>query len=87
MELGTANNTAALIAQTTGTAIDANEVWQNATPTLEVGAVLSTAKPIANGADIVLTIATDTITAGVISFYVLWRPLSRDGNLTATTPA
>lgn len=86
-EVGTANNTAALIAQTTGTAIDANEVWQNATPTAEVGAVVSTSKPIANGADIVLTIATNTFTAGVVTFYCIFRPLSNTSDITVTTPA
>ena len=86
-EVGTANNTTALIAQTTGTAIDANEVWQNATPTLEVGAALGNAKPIVGGADIVLTIATDTLTAGVITFYCQWRPCNNTSNVTVTTPA
>lgn len=86
-EVGTANNTTSFIAQTTGTAIDANEAWQNATPTLEVGAALGNAKPIVNGADIILTIATDTFTAGVVTFYCLFRPLSDTGNVTATTPA
>lgn len=86
-EVGTANNTASLIAQTTGTAIDANEVWQNATPTLEVGAAIGNAKPIASGSDIVLTIATDTFTAGVVTFYVQYRPLSVGSSISVTTPA
>lgn len=86
-EVGTANNTATLIAQTTGTAIDANEVWQNATPTLEVGAALGNAKPITGGSDIVLTIATDTFTAGVVTFYCQYRPLSAGASITVTTPA
>lgn len=86
-EVGVVGNTAALIAQTTGTAIDAGEVWQNNTPTVGVGAVVSTPKPIANGLDIILTIATDTFTAGVIRFYCIWRPLSSDALITVTTPA
>lgn len=86
-EVGTANNTAALIAQTTGTAIDAKEVWQNATPTAEVGAVVSTPKPIAGSTNIILTIATNTFTAGVVTFYCIWRPLSSDGNITVTVPS
>lgn len=84
-EVGTANNTAILIAQTTGTAIDANEVWQNATPTTEVGAVVSTSKPIVSS--ILLTIATDTFTAGVINFYCTWRPLNKTSSVTIATPA
>lgn len=86
-EVGTANNTAILIAQTTGTAIDANEIWQNATPTTEVGAVVSTSKPLAPSTNIILTIATATFTAGVVTFYLTFRPLSSDANITVATPA
>lgn len=87
VELGTANNTAALIAQTTATDIDDGDIWQNATPTLEVGATLGNATPINDGADIVLTVATAAVSAGVLNFYLLWRPISDDGNITVTTPA
>lgn len=86
-EVGTANNTAVFIAQTTGTAIDANEVWQNATPTAEVGAVISTPKPVTGGADIGLTIGTGTLTGGVVTFYCQWRPMSNTDTLTVATPA
>lgn len=86
-EVGTANNTAGLIAQTTGTAIDANEWWQNGTPTLKIGADVNPVKPIGTSTDIILTIGTDTFTAGVITFYCLFRPLSSDGNISVTIPA
>ncbi len=86
-EVGVAGNTAALIAQTTGTAIDAGEVWQNNTPTVGIGAVLGNSKPITNGLDILLTIGTDTLTAGTVTFFCLWRPTSDNGNVTVTTPA
>ncbi len=86
-EVGVTGNTAILIAQTTGTAIDAGEVWQNNTPTVGVGAALGNAKPITNGLDILLTIATDTFTAGVVTFYCIWRPLSTGASITVTTPA
>lgn len=86
-EVGVTGNTAVFIAQTTGTAIDAGEVWQNATPTVGVGAALGNAKPVTNGLDILLTIATDTFTAGVITFYCLWRPVSSGSKITVTTPA
>lgn len=86
-EVGVTGNTAALIAQTTGTAIDAGEVWQNNTPTVGIGAALGTPKPITNGLDILLTIGTDTLTAGVVTFFVQWRPTSSTGRLTVTTPA
>ena len=31
--------------------------------------------------NIIMTISTQAITGGVLEFYVLWRPLSADGNL------
>lgn len=83
IKVGTANNDATFIPLTTGTAIDAGELWQSATPTLEAGAALANARPIANGADIIYMITSDTITAGAITFYCLWRPLSSDGNVVA----
>ena len=85
--VGTANNTQAFIATTTGTNIDANEWWQNATPTAEVGATVSPALPIGSSTDIILTIGTATLTAGVVTFYCLWRPLDNLSTLTVTTPA
>lgn len=86
-EVGVTGNTAALIAQTTGTAIDAGEVWQNGTPTTGVGAALGNAKPVADGLDILLTIGTDTFTAGVVTFYCIYRPLSTGASVSVTTPA
>jgi hypothetical protein len=38
---------------------------------------------VANGQDIALTIAGATLTAGIIDFYCLWRPLSADGLVVA----
>ena len=86
-EVGVSGNTAGFIAQTTGTAIDAGEIWQNATPTVGLGAVVASPKPVASGLNIKLTIGTGTLTAGVVVFYCLWRPVSIDGNLVVTTPA
>lgn len=86
-EVGVAGNTAAFIAQTTGTDIDAGEVWQDATPTVGVGAALGNPKPITNGLDILLTIGTDTLTAGVVTFFCQFRPTNSTGNVTVTTPA
>jgi hypothetical protein len=86
IELGIAGNTAALIAQTTATGLDQYEVWQDATPEANPGAVDLTARSfvVTNGADIILTIAIANLTAGVIDFYCLWGPLSDDGLVVAT---
>lgn len=81
IELGISGNTAALIAQTTATDIDNNEVWiDNAPATIE--AVPST-RIIGNGQDIIETIATADITDGTLTYYCLWRPLSSTASVVA----
>jgi len=83
-EVGVAGNTAALVAQTTGTAIDAGEIWYNNTPVVGTTAVTNiTERLIVNGADIIETIATDTLTGGTVTWYVFWTPLSAGSSVTA----
>lgn len=78
LEVGIAGNTAALIAQTTGTDIDAGEIWiDNAPATVEALPAIQ----ILNGTNIIQTIATNTITAGTLTYYAVWNPISSDGNL------
>lgn len=79
IELGVASNTAALIAQTTGTDLDANEFWQDASPELGVSAAIVDKCVKGN---IILTVASATITAGVIEFCFYYRPLTSDGYIT-----
>lgn len=86
VEVGTANNTASLIAQTTATDIDDGDNWVDATPEAEVSE-LPTNYIVNDGADIVLTVATAAVSAGVLDFYCLWRPLSSGATVTVTTPA
>ena len=87
IEVGVTGNTAALIAQSVGASLADGEIWVDATMTrVGVGAVPAM-QAINDGVDIILTIATATLTAGVVDFYCLWRPLSSDGNITVTTPA
>lgn len=83
IELGITGNTAALIAQTDATALDAYETWQDAGPEANPGAVDLTGRSfvLTNGADVILTVATADLTAGVVDFYALWAPLSLDGAL------
>lgn len=85
VEVGISGNTAALIAQTTGTDVDQYMTWQDATPEANPGAVDLTARSfvLTNGADVIYTIGTADLTAGVIDFYCLWAPLSSDGLVTA----
>jgi hypothetical protein len=82
IELGIAGNTAALIAQTTATDLDQYETWQDAVPEANPGDVTTAMAKnfvITNGADIIMTVATADLTAGVVDFYAVWYPLSTDG--------
>jgi len=72
VEVGLTGNTAVLIAQTTGTTIDKGEFWIDNSPA--VYETDFTGKLIAT--DIIETIGTDTITAGTITYYCYWRPMS-----------
>jgi hypothetical protein len=84
IELGVSGNTAALIAQTTATALILNEIWHDATPTTTVESILAATNNgfiVSAGQDVILTIATTTVTAGTIDFYALWKPLSLDANV------
>lgn len=85
LEVGVTGNTAALIPQTTATAIDANEIWNDATPVVGVDTLANVTGPhvIVNGLDIIETVATADITAGQIYYICLWRPLSANGNVVA----
>ena len=94
ISIGTANNVAGVTAAQTATNIDDGDVWSGVVLTVEVGSGWGTGNAdnnmwtiVNDGADITLDILTSTITAGVIDFYCLWRPLSSDGNITVTVPA
>ena len=75
IEVGTAASTAGLIAQTTGTDIDTKEIWHDATPDASIELVsIITSKIVID--DIIYTIASDTLTGGVVTFYLSWYPIS-----------
>lgn len=91
VEVGVVGNTAQIIAQIAdATTIDANmgistyDVPEIAT---EFDLSASSVFIINNGLDIIKTIGTTALTAGVINWYCLWRPLSDDGSVVAATPA
>lgn len=78
LELGTANNTAGLIAQTTASDIDANDFWQDTTPEVKVSPAIINQLVCAN---ILLTTAAAVVSAGVLEFVFYWLPISDDGNM------
>lgn len=78
IEVGISGNTAALLAQTTGTALDVGEIWiDNAPATVELLPGFS----ILSATNIIQTIATDTLNAGTVTYYCLWVPISDTGNV------
>lgn len=71
--VGTTVSTASLIASTTATNLAINEMWNDATP--DTGAeVDSTLKIVSQS--IIQTIGTANITAGVIEYVALWKPIT-----------
>lgn len=87
LAIGVTGNTGALIAATTmdGTNFPTGAVWAGDTSPTVKGEALSNAAlnwcVIAGGADIIATVATNSATAGAITFYCQWVPLSRDGRV------
>jgi hypothetical protein len=87
LEVGVAGNTAGLIAQTANaTTIDDGEIVVDATSAVGVEALPSTFI-VNDGADIIMTVGAAAITAGVIDWYCLYRPLSAGAKVEVTTPA
>ena len=79
LEVGISGNTAALLAQVAATALDVGEVWtDNAPSTVEALPALQ----ILSGTNIIQTIATDTVTAGTLTYYCAWFPLSQSAGVT-----
>jgi hypothetical protein len=80
VEVGIAGNTAGLIAQTAALDIDAGDLWHDNSPdaSLELAAT-GIEFNLTNGADIILTVATDEVNAGVITFCLEYFALPTDG--------
>lgn len=80
--VGVAGAVSNILATTTATGIDAGMGWDDNTPSLAEAHTISQ-NIIGAGLDIIETIATADITAGALTYYCFWRPLSVDGNLVA----
>jgi hypothetical protein len=80
IRLGTADNNASLIASTTGTNIDDGDVWSGTTPGAGSSGLNDPSVVID---DIIETVGTANLTAGELTYYCIWWPLSEDGNVTA----
>jgi len=87
LEIGVASNTAQLVAQIAdATTLDDGDVYVDAATEVGAGAIPAP-QVINDGTDIILTIGSTAVTAGVVDFYCLWRPLNSSGSVTVTTPA
>lgn len=79
---GTALSNAGLLASTTATDIDANEIWHDATPDASIeAATVLTERLVAQ--DIIQTVGTAAVTDGTLIYYCMWRPISSDGAVAA----
>lgn len=83
IEVGVTGNTAALLAQETATELDAGGVYVSATqavgaaPVAASGAIIA----IADGLDIIETVATADVTAGQIDYYVIWAAVEPEASV------
>jgi hypothetical protein len=82
LEVGTDLSTAGLIALTTGTDIDENEIWHDASPDSSIEASSVLAEYIVSE-DVIQTVKTANVTAGEITYVALWYPLSADASVVA----
>jgi hypothetical protein len=84
IQLGVEGVTNALIAATTGTDLDAGEIWDDATPTTAYDTFTNVVfDSVINGLDVGYEITTDTLTGGNITFYYWWEPLNSTGAVVA----
>ena len=76
IEVGVTGDTAVLLAQiATATDLATGELYVDATPTTKVQAPVAD-MIITGGLDIIFTAGTADLTAGNITFYCLWEPIS-----------
>ncbi len=83
LALGVTGSTALFIAATTATDIDADEFWIDTAPDANGVAIPAALKDIAITDNIVGTVATAAISAGVLEVTCYWWPLSDDGDVEA----
>lgn len=83
LEVGISGATAVILAQlANATVLATDEIYVDATPTTKVEAMPSQLI-IGNGQDIIQTIGSTALTAGILTYYCLWAPISSDGNVVA----
>ena len=81
LEAGVESDTDAFIATTTGTDIDVDAIWLDATPA-DYYVVATIPELIVNDLDIGYEIKTGALTNGNILFILFWRPLEDGATVT-----
>lgn len=83
LEVGISGDTAVILAQiANATVLATGELYIDATPTTKVDTMPSR-QIIGAGQDIIQTIGATAITAGQLTYYCVWAPISADGNVEA----
>lgn len=83
LEVGISGATSVILAQIAdATSLATDEIYTDATPTTKVEPVPSQLI-IGAGQDIIQTVGSVPITAGQLTYYCLWSPISSDGNVEA----
>jgi hypothetical protein len=75
IKVGTALSDASMIASTTASDLDENELWHDATPDASIEASTILIEKIVNQ-DILQTIGIANVTAGALTYICMWRPLT-----------
>ena len=79
LSLGSAGNTAAIIAATTATTIDSGEWWVDTSPASQIATAIKDTLLDAGGLQ--YEPLTATVSGGVLDLFLFWLPLSTDGQL------
>lgn len=80
IEVGIVGNTAAIIAQTLQSDIDAQEMWKDASPALFAD-IPTTVFTLKAGQDVYQKVATQDCNSGQLHYICMFEPLSADGNV------
>ena len=83
VEVGYAGATAVLIAQTDAVDIDNGMVWLGNTPAVRETLASIGGLFVADGADIILTVAAQNVPDGTLTFYCFWTPLAPGSSVIA----